>query len=239
MFPVNPCSVSSNHPPRHLPPTLCHHARGTECFRQELIQGHWGDAQGGQFSACCIQRGLNCTVVAGELLRTPASTQASASCLEIVWKRRQTSQLSEEPHSLKLPSTAISRPDQTEALEASQWCQASPSASLANSSWCQQRNKTLFNWGCSRMETVPPCCRALPKRCSGGLSKGTRLEGMCYSWQTQAPVRETSQPTGKHVFIFQVTSTMQRKIIESVFCVCLHLHSAVMEKGNHQAHAFV
>lgn len=47
-------------------------------------------------------------------------------------------------------------------------------------------------------------------------------------------------PQGK-VFIFQVTSTMERKIIEkeSVLCVCLHLHAAVLEKGNHQAHGFV
>lgn len=35
----------------------------------------------------------------------------------------QTPQLSEEPHFLKLPSTAVSRSDQTEALEVSQWCQ--------------------------------------------------------------------------------------------------------------------
>lgn len=42
-----------------------------------------------------------------------------------------------------------------------------------------------------------------------------------------------------NVFIFQIASITQRKIIERVCCVCLHLHSAVLKKGNHQVHGVV
>lgn len=162
---------------------VCHRHRVDQ---QELIQGHRGLVSMGSSASQLLHperaTELNCVVMTGELVRTSAITLPCASRLKIVWKRRQTSQLSEEPHFLKLPSTDTSRSGRTEALEASQWCQASASASLANSSWCQQRNKALFNWGWSRVETVPPCCRAVPKRCSGDHSdnsKGTRLEGMC------------------------------------------------------------
>lgn len=188
LFSVNLCSVSSDH---HL---------STALWGLPQAQGGsgrgWSKGSEGQFSLWLLHpervTELNCIVMAGELLRTSAITMVCVSWLKTVWKKRQTSQLSEEPHFLKLPSTATSRSDQTEALEASRWCQASTSASLANSFWCQQRNKALFNWGWSRVGTVPSCCRAPPNRCSGDHSdnsKGTGLEEMCYSWQTQAPVR--------------------------------------------------
>lgn len=214
-------------PPPHQTPshTLCHlpQAQGVEAGADPRALE---DGQCGQLSPWLLHPELNCVVMAGELLRASAVTLPCASWVEIVWKSRQTFQLSKEPHFLKLPSTATTRSDQTEALEASQWCQASTSASLANSSWCQQRNKALLNWGWSRVETVSPCCRALPKRCRGDHSdnsKGTGLERMCYSCQMQAPVRETSQPTEKSVYfpghIYHAEKNYRER--ERVVCVCI------------------
>lgn len=217
-------------------------ATGTGWLKQELTQGHWGAGQRGQFRHWQLQlervTELNCIVMAGELIRTSAITLPCASWLKIVRKRRQTSQLPEEPNFLKLPSTATSRSDQTEALEASQWCQASTSASLAISSWCQQRNKALFKWGWSRVEMVPPCCRAVPKRCSGdhsGNSKGTGLDVLqlantSTSQRNVTALRETCIYFSGHIYHAEENYR--------VCCACLHLHSAVLKKGS-QAYEFV
>lgn len=114
---------------------------------------------------------------------------------EVVWKSRQTSQLSEEPRFLNWTSTAPSRADRTGALEASWWYLVSTYAScLGTAGVASKEIKTCLTEAGAEWKPSHTAAGHY-QRCNrdhSDNSKGTGLEGMSYSWQTKAPVRRTS-----------------------------------------------
>lgn len=171
--------------------------QGTGWYKQQLIWSHRGAGQLAQAvrpPRCCILNSERLELWSDDVIARYHICNHSDLCklVEIVWKRRQTRQLSEERHFLKLPSTAPSRADRTEALEASRWCLVSTYVSFLQRAIAASGKLRLEQSG-----NHPTLLQGSTKRCNRDQidnSKGTRLEGCVTAGKQQNQLEEHHSP---------------------------------------------